>query len=328
MIKVLKPGLFTTIQDGGRIGYYEIGLPPSGALDKYSYLLSNLLVGNDPDAAVLEVTYMGPELEFLSDAFIAITGGEIPPKINGNPIPMYESIKVNAGDVLSFDFLKSGARVYLSVSGGFDVPKVMGSRSTYTRSGIGGVEGRTIKENDILHLGEVKSQNIKEGVKIPASFLSTFSNYYELRVVEGLYNHRITQESIDLFYKTEWTVTPEANRVGYRLQGERLEFIPRKQPYGAGSNPSNVVDTGYPIGSIQIPDGVEPIILLDDAVTSGGYATIGTVISSDLNILAQAKTHDKIKFISVTMEEAVQARKEFKAKIEQIKKVIGNYQLN
>lgn len=326
MIKVLNPGLYTTIQDAGRIGYYEIGLPPSGALDKYSYRLSNLLVGNEPDDAVLEITYMGPELEFLSDALIAITGGEIPPKINGKTFSMYETISVNAGDILSFDYLKSGARVYLSVSGGFDVPKVMGSRSTYTRSAIGGVEGRTLKANDILHFGDSKREHVKEGTKLPATFIPAFSDYYELRMVEGLYSHRIKQESIDLFYKTVWTVTPEANRVGYRLQGERLEFIDRKQPYGAGSNLSNVVDTGYPIGSIQIPDGVEPIILLDDAVTSGGYATIGTVISSDLNILAQAKTHDKIKFISVTMEEALLARNDFKAKIKQIEEIIHHYE--
>ncbi|AMQ07840.1 biotin-dependent carboxyltransferase family protein [Sporosarcina psychrophila] len=322
MINVLKPGLHTTIQDFGRVGYYEIGMPPSGALDKYSYSVANLLVGNDPKAAVLEITYMGPELEFKENTLIAITGGEIPPKINRESVPMYETLKINAGDVLSFDFLKNGARVYLSVAGGIDVPEIMSSRSTYTLSKIGGINGRALKEGDTLFIGNLKNKSIKEGVKLPPELITEFSNTHELRIIEGLYNHRITQESRERFFEIEWTVTPDANRVGYRLKGERLNFVPRKQPYGAGSNPSNVVDVGYPIGSIQIPDGIEPIILLNDAVTSGGYATVGTVISADLDVLAQAKTHDKLKFISISMGEALQVRKEQNKRIEMIEEFI------
>ena len=309
MIKVITPGLQTTIQDNGRIGYYEVGMPPSGAMDKFSYIVGNLLVGNNENAAALEITYMGPTLEFQEDAIIALTGGEIPPKINGQSVPMWEALAVKAGDQLSFDFVKNGARVYLAVAGGFDVPLVMGSRSTYTLCGIGGLDGRQLQENDIL----------KIGARIDDSFIPQFSNQHEIRVVLGLCSYRLTEESKERFFSIDWTVSTEANRVGYRFRGERLNFVERKQPFGAGSNPSNVVDLGYPIGSIQVPDGIEPIALLNDAVTGGGYATIGTIISADLNKLAQVKTNESVRFVAVDIEEALSARKEIKNKLNQIK---------
>ncbi|KZM55508.1 biotin-dependent carboxyltransferase family protein [Aeribacillus pallidus] len=319
MIKVITPGLQTTIQDNGRIGYYEVGMPPSGAMDKYSYIVGNLLVGNNENAAALEITYMGPTLEFQEDAIIALTGGEIPPKINGQSVPMWEALAVKAGDQLSFDFVKNGARVYLAVAGGFDVPLVMGSRSTYTLCGIGGLDGRQLQENDILKIGNENIRPAKIGARIDDSFIPQFSNQHEIRVVLGLCSYRLTEESKERFFSIDWTVSTEANRVGYRFRGERLNFVERKQPFGAGSNPSNVVDLGYPIGSIQVPDGIEPIALLNDAVTGGGYATIGTIISADLNKLAQVKTNESVRFVAVDIEEALSARKEIKNKINQIK---------
>lgn len=319
MIKVITPGLQTTIQDNGRIGYYEVGMPPSGAMDKFSYIVGNLLVGNNENAAALEITYMGPTLEFQEDAIIALTGGEIPPKINGQSVPMWEALAVKAGDQLSFDFVKNGARVYLAVAGGFDVPLVMGSRSTYTLCGIGGLDGRQLQENDILKIGNENIRPAKIGARIDDSFIPQFSNQHEIRVVLGLCSYRLTEESKERFFSIDWIVSTEANRVGYRFRGERLNFVERKQPFGAGSNPSNVVDLGYPIGSIQVPDGIEPIALLNDAVTGGGYATIGTIISADLNKLAQVKTNESVRFVAVDIEEALSARKEIKDKINQIK---------
>ncbi|AXI38174.1 MAG: allophanate hydrolase [Bacillaceae bacterium] len=319
MIKVITPGLQTTIQDNGRIGYYEVGMPPSGAMDKFSYIVGNLLVGNNENAAALEITYMGPTLEFQEDAIIALTGGEIPPKINGQSVPMWEALAVKAGDQLSFDFVKNGARVYLAVAGGFDVPLVMGSRSTYTLCGIGGLDGRQLQENDILKIGNENIRPAKIGARIDDSFIPQFSNQHEIRVVLGLCSYRLTEESKERFFSIDWTVSTEANRVGYRFRGERLNFVERKQPFGAGSNPSNVVDLGYPIGSIQVPDGIEPIALLNDAVTGGGYATIGTIISADLNKLAQVKTNESVRFVAVDIEEALSARKEIKNILNQIK---------
>lgn len=319
MITVISPGLQTTVQDGGRIGYYEVGMPPSGAMDQYSYTVANLLVGNDESAAVLEITYMGPVLEFKSDTVIAITGGEIPPSVNGEAVAMWETIAIRAGDKLSFDFVKGGARVYLAVAGGIDVPLIMDSRATYTLCGIGGFEGRALQGNDQLQIGSMHEKQVKVGTRIADEFIPKFTKQHEIRVIMGLCSYRLTEESKERFFAIDWKVTPEANRVGYRFKGERLNFVEREQPFGAGSNPSNVVDLGYPIGSIQVPDGVEPIALLNDAVTGGGYATVATIISADLNKMAQVKTGETVKFISVAINEALEARKEVKEKLENIK---------
>ncbi|MCM3768697.1 biotin-dependent carboxyltransferase family protein [Neobacillus niacini] len=310
MIKVLKPGLQTTVQDQGRLGLYEIGMPPSGAMDQFALRVGNMIVGNHPNAAVLEITYIGPELIFEKDTQISLTGGLIPPKINGVPVPMWETLAVKAGDVLSFDFVKSGARIYLAVEGGIDVPLVMNSRSTYTLIGIGGFEGRALAEGDVLATGDLHERKVAAGTRIEESLIPTFGRSHEIRVIVGLCSYRLTEESKRIFLETEWTVTPEANRIGYRHKGQRLQFVEREQPFGAGSNPSNVTDLGYPIGSIQVPDGVEPIVLLHDAVTGGGYATVATVISTDLNRMGQIKTNEKVKFVSVGLEEALQIRKE------------------
>jgi len=324
MINVRKPGLQTTVQDMGRVGFYEIGMPPSGAMDKYAFTAANLLVGNHPNAAVLEITYMGPVLQFERSMKISLTGGEIPPRMNGQPVPMWETLQVLEGDVLSFDVVKSGARVYLAVEGGIDVPLFMGSRSTYTLIGIGGFHGRALAEGDRLAVGEQKEKDIPVGSRIPVELVPVFGKSHEIRIVVGLCSYRLTEESKELFLNTEWTVTPEANRIGYRHRGERLQFVEREQPFGAGSNPSNVTDLGYPIGSIQVPDGVEPIVLLHDAVTGGGYATIATVISSDLNRMAQIKTNEKVRFVSVTLEEALAARREGQRKLRQIADLLSS----
>lgn len=322
MINVRKPGLQTTVQDQGRIGYYEIGMPPSGAMDKFAFTAANLLVGNHPNAAVLEITYLGPVLEFGKKMKISLTGGEIPPRINDQPVPMWTTLQVQEGDQLSFDFVKAGARVYLAVEGGIAVPLVMGSRSTYTLIGIGGFEGRALAEGDVLYTADMRAKSVPAGTSIPPALVPVYSNSHEIRVVMGLCSYRLTEESKQTFLETEWTVTPEANRTGYRHRGERLHFVEREQPFGAGSNPSNVTDLGYPIGSIQVPDGVEPIVLLHDAVTGGGYATIATVISSDLDRMAQVKTNDKVRFVSVSLAEALAARKEVQIKLNQIRETI------
>ena len=322
MINVRKPGLQTTVQDQGRIGYYEIGMPPSGAMDKFAFSVANLLVGNHPNAAVLEITYLGPVLEFGKKMKISLTGGEIPPRINGQPVPMWTTLQVQEGDQLSFDFVKGGARVYLAVEGGIAVPLIMGSRSTYTLIGIGGYEGRALAEGDVLYTADMREKCVPVGTSIDPSLIPAYGKSHEIRVVMGLCSYRLTEESKQTFLDTEWTVTPEANRTGYRHRGERLHFVEREQPFGAGSNPSNVTDLGYPIGSIQVPDGVEPIVLLHDAVTGGGYATIATVISSDLDRMAQVKTNDKVRFVSVTLPEALEARKEKKETLNKIKEAI------
>jgi biotin-dependent carboxylase-like uncharacterized protein len=318
-IKVRQPGLLTTVQDTGRFGEYALGMPPSGAMDVFSYQVGNYLVGNEEGTAGLEITYFGPELEFTEAAIIAVTGAEMPPKINGEEAPTWEALEVGDGDVLSFDYLKNGARSYLAVAGGIDVPVFMHSRSTYTLIGLGGHEGRALQEGDELEIGESPSGSEQVGKSVDDDHIPAYSRETELRVIIGLASYRLTEESMEEFLNTTWTVTPDADRVGYRYRGGELKFVEREQPAGAGSDPANVVDFGYPIGSIQVPGGVEPIVLMNDAVTGGGYATIGTVISADRDRLAQTKTNDKTRFRSVELDEALEARKQRRQQMEEIK---------
>jgi biotin-dependent carboxylase-like uncharacterized protein len=322
-IRVQSPGLLTTVQDTGRLGEYAIGMPPSGAMDVFSYQVGNYIVGNEEGAAGLEMTYLGPELEFTEDAVIAITGAEMPPKINGEEAPTWEVVAVGAGDVLSFDYLGSGARSYLAVAGGIDVPIFMHSRSTYTLIGLGGLEGRALQEGDELEVGEGEDRSDRVGMAVDEDHVPTYSKETELRVIIGLASYRLTEESMEEFLNTTWTVTPDADRVGYRYKGGELKFVEREQPAGAGADPANVVDFGYPIGSIQVPGGVEPIVLMNDAVTGGGYATIGTVISADRDRLAQTKTNDKTRFLSVDLDEALEAREERRQLMVQIKQSLS-----
>jgi biotin-dependent carboxylase-like uncharacterized protein len=322
-IRVRQPGLLTTVQDTGRFGEYAIGMPPSGAMDVFSYQVGNYLVGNEDGAAGLEITYFGPELEFTEDAVIAITGAEMPPKMNGEEAATWEVLQVSSGDVLSFDYLKNGARSYLAIAGGIDVPVFLHSRSTYTLIGLGGHEGRALQEGDELEIGEASDTSGRVGMAIAQEQIPAYSKETELRVMIGLASYRLTEESMEEFLNTEWTVTPDADRVGYRYKGGELEFIEREQPAGAGADQANVVDFGYPVGSIQVPGGVEPIVLMNDAVTGGGYATIGTVISVDRDKLAQTKTNDKTRFRSVDLEEALKARKERRQQMEEIKEALS-----
>ncbi len=323
-IKVNQPGLLTTVQDTGRFGEYAIGMPPSGAMDVFSYQVGNYLVGNEEGSAGLEITYFGPELEFTEDAVIAITGAEMPPKINGEEASTWKTIKVEAGDVISFDYLKNGARSYLAVAGGIDVPEFLGSRSTYTLIGLGGHEGRALQEGDELKIGEARDgAEGRVGTALDEGQIPTYASETELRVIIGLASYRLTEAGMEEFLGTEWEVTPDADRVGYRYKGGELEFVEREQPAGAGAEQANVVDFGYPVGSIQIPGGVEPIVLMNDAVTGGGYATIGTVISVDRDKLAQSKTNDKTRFRSVDLDEALEARKERRRQMEEIRQSLN-----
>jgi biotin-dependent carboxylase-like uncharacterized protein len=321
-IRVQSPGLLTTVQDTGRLGEYAIGMPPSGAMDVFSYQVGNYLVGNEEGAAGLEITYFGPGLEFTEDAVVAVTGAQMPPKINGEEAPTWETLAVESGDVLTFDYLQNGARAYLAVAGGIDVPVFMHSRSTYTLIGLGGHEGRALAEGDELALGEAGDRSDRVGMAVVEQQIPQYSKETELRVIIGLASYRLTEESMEEFLSTTWTVTPDADRVGYRYKGGELGFVELEQPAGAGADQANVVDFGYPVGSIQVPGGVEPIVLMNDAVTGGGYATIGTVISADRDKLAQTKTNDKTRFRSVDLEEALAAREQRRKQMAEIKEAL------
>src|ERR1700716_1241149 len=217
-IKVLKPGLSTTVQDLGRPGYYNIGIPLSGGMDRHALAAANLLVGNAGGAAVVGAVFMGPELEFTDDAMVAVTGAELPPKLDGAPQVTWSSFKVKRGQKLSFDFLKKGARAYIAVAGGIDVPVVLGSRSTYALGALGGFKGRKLETGDELPVGAVPA-SLKEGRTVSEDLRGLPKAMpTELRVTPGLYWHRLTEAAGKGFFADTWKVAPEADRIGYRFK--------------------------------------------------------------------------------------------------------------
>lgn len=322
-IEILKPGLSTQVQDLGRPGYYHLGLPISGAMDRHALVAANRLVGNEAGAAALEAVFMGPEIGFGADALVAVTGAAMPPKVDGVEQPGWTAFPVKAGQVLSFGFLKAGARAYIAISGGIDVPLVLGSRSTYALGGLGGFEGRPLKAGDTLALG-VPTGAAREGASVAETLRRPIGASQTLRVLPGLYWHRVTEGSKGTFFEDEWKVAPEADRIGYRFRGGRkLDLEPREQPFGAGSDPSNIVDSCYPYGSVQVPGGTEPIVLHRDAVSGGGYFMLGTVISADMDLIGQLQPHQAVRFESVTMEAALAARHDAKALADGVEAALG-----
>jgi biotin-dependent carboxylase-like uncharacterized protein len=309
-LEVLNGGLLTTVQDGGRHGAYDIGMPPSGAMDDFSFRVANLLVGNDENAAVLEATYLGPRLRFEEDGIVAVTGADMLPNVDGEPRAAWEAFTVHAGETLAFGYLSAGARCYIAVAGGIDVPPMLGSRSTFARVAFGGYQGRQLATGDRLALGAPRPAAARmPGVRVAENDRPAFSNETEIRIVLGLYDQRLTPGSLAAFLDAEWTVTPNADRVGYRYRGVELETIERGEvPFGVGSSPWNTCSLNYPLGVIQVPGGVEPIVLMRDGVTGGNYVSVGTVISADLDRVAQTKTHETTKFSSVTLDAALAAR--------------------
>ena len=223
---------------------------------------------------------------------------------------------------LSFDFLKSGARAYIAISGGIDTPEALGSRSTYPIGALGGVNGRNIQVGDVLPIGE--GDMIEEGQSVPAELRRLPGTPTELRVLPGLYWHRLTEAAQDGFFEDDWAVALEADRMGYRFKGGRpLEFVEREQPFGAGADPSNIVDGCYSYGSIQVPGGLEPIALHRDAVSGGGYFTLGAIISADMDLIGQLQPHTPVKFRKVEMAEATTARKARKKMLSDIRAHLG-----
>lgn len=314
MIKLLDPGLQTTTQDLGRFGWYKIGMPPSGAMDQLSLRVGNLLVGNPPNACGLETTFVGPEIEFGQDTIFAVTGARFDLRLNGTPVSMWLAHHATRGDKLTCGDAQQGVRSYICVAGGIDVKPLLGSRSTYLLANFGGVDGRRLIAGDVLATGDAQAQAFAMvGRRFDTRLVPPLARDAEIRVVVGLCSYRLTPESLQEALSSVWEVSTEADRVGYRLKGPTLKFKDREPPFGAGSNPSNVVDVGYPVGSIQVPGGLEAILLMRDAVTGGGYATICTVIQRDLDRVAQLAPGAKVRMREVTIDQAIALRSEYTA---------------
>ncbi|STQ87146.1 biotin-dependent carboxyltransferase [Helicobacter muridarum] len=313
-IKVIQPGLATYVEDSGRYGYYHLGIPPGGALDQLSFKAGNLLLGNDENAAALEISLMGPILEFSEKSYVVITGAEMTPIVNGDKRSTYSVVEIPAGGKLSFDFLHGGARSYICVKGGIDVPIVMNSRSTYPLGGIGGYKGRKLQANDELLIGGFDSAP-EVGRSLSDEFKVSLKPEETLRVIVGLQDYKLTEESLQGLFEDIFVVSSEADRTGYRFKnGRKFKYRNLPQPFGAGSDPSNIADACYPVGSMQAPGGNEPIVLLRDAPSGGGFAMYCTVISCDLDKMGQLPPNHKVRFKSITMEEALQARKLYQAR--------------
>lgn len=295
--KVLSPGLFTTVQDKGRYGFQQFGVPVTGVLDTFSAEIANFLVGNNKDAAVLEFTVTGPKLLIMDNAYIAVTGAEMAVKLNGQEITAWSAFRVRSGDKLEIGQAKSGCRGYLAVTGGIEVPLVMGSRSCYIGAKIGGHKGRPLLAGDILARGV--GCFLQEPRKIPDELLPEFSSDIVLRAIPGPQDDYF-EEGLEIFFTSEYKVSLDANRMGYRLEGGVI-----KQKSGM---PGSIISESSFAGGIQIPPSGQPIILLAEQ-TVGGYTKIATIISSDLNLVAQASPGDRIRFEQVNLETAYAEKK-------------------
>ena len=322
---IKNPGLATTVQDQGRTGHYNVGIPQSGSMDQYSAELGNALVGNTAKEAVLECTYLGPVLTTELDAVIAVTGAPVEVKVNGETRPQWARLQLNAGDELSFGVIRGGTRYYIAVQGGIDVPEVLGSRSTYSLGAIGGFHGRKLEAGDHVPLGRpVNGGALPVADTVPEEFRPVFEKEQTVRIVLGLYDHRLTEEGLENLLNAEWKLTPVADRMGLRYSGPGVKWKEREQPFGAGSDPSNIVDAGYAVGSIQIPGGTQPIILHRDAVSGGGYAMVGTVISADMDLVARAAPGTSTRFIAVSLDEALGARKDLADRKKNARAALGH----
>ena len=306
IFNVIQPGIFTTIQDLGRRGYFASGIPPSGAMDRFSLRFGNLLVKNPLGEAGIEITAVGPKLEVVTDTVIALTGAPFEAKVNGKVIPSWQTVSIKAGDVLTLGRPATGFRGYICVAGGIDVPLMLGSKSTYAMGKFGGFRGRPLKKGDILLAGpprasleELKGRRAKDG--IPPSMAGGIA---ELRVVLGPQDDHVRDDSVREFLTEPYRASIHSDRVGYRFEGPRLFFKEREQSRDAGSDPSNIVDDGNAIGAIQIPAGKEPICMGPDGVSMGGYVKIACLIAADMDRLAQVGTGQTVRFKSVSVEEA------------------------
>lgn len=309
---VEKPGVLTTVQDAGRHGYQEFGVPVAGAADEFAFQLANLLVGNPPHEAALELTMAGPVLRVLEGGVIAVTGADMGPQLNGVPFPMWEAVRVAPGDVLAFGWARCGCRAYLAVAGGIDVPPVMGSRATYLRGALGGLEGRSLAEGDMLRSGaprvppeelagcRIPPEHVPEEYKMPPPGAT-----WTVRVVLGPQDNHFTARGIATFLGNAYRVTAECDRMGCRLEGPPVEHL--KKP--------DIISEGIPLGAIQVPGHGQPIIMLQDRQTTGGYAKIATVITSDLWKVAQARPGEFIRFTAVSLAEAHRAYARFREQV-------------
>ena len=296
---VIRQGMLTTIQDLGRWGHQHMGVPVAGPMDWYSHRLANQLVGNDADAAALEITLIGPELEASTPATCVVQGARFEATVNGDPVDTERPFVIPAGGRVRFGARREGARATLAVAGGIDVPEELGSRSTSIISGIGPFDGRALQPGDVLPVGaRNQSRFLSTGrqLKLPEGGA-------RLRVIRGPHDARFSSTALDTLLTARFTITPQSNRMGYRLEG----------PVLVQSGSADILSDATPIGSLQVPASGQPILLMADRQTTGGYPKICTVITADLPLAGQLAPGDWIEFRECTSSDAVVALREREA---------------
>lgn len=301
MLEILDPGLLTTVQDAGRKGWARYGVPPSGPLDEVAFAAANVLVGNPPDAAALEVTFTGPTLRVTRECLIAVCGATFDLWVGTLPAPMWHAVYLRAGRIITFGARRSGARAYLAISGGIALPPFLGSQATYLPGGFGGLDGRALRAGDRLPLGSTAARDLAQraGCVWPLDHRPPYTPEPVLRVVLGPQDDYFTAEGLATFLNSAYQLTPEADRMGARLQGPPI----------AHRGPTGIVSDGVVAGSVQAPPDGQPIVMLADHQTTGGYPKIATVVRADLPLLAQCLPGDSaascvVRFAAVTLAEA------------------------
>ncbi|MBY7144141.1 biotin-dependent carboxyltransferase family protein [Virgibacillus sp. NKC19-3] len=287
LFHVIRPGILTTFQDMGRSGYQQYGVPVSGAMDRFALQLANILVGNSRSAACLEITLLGPVLKACTTLTIAITGADLEAKVNERNIPLWTTVSMHKGDKLTFGKHQSGVRAYIAVAGGFEAPGVFGSMATDVKAGF----GAPIERSEHIYGFPVDAPS---GIGLQKRFIPTYKKAIEVAVVEGPHTHLFTKEGHDHFFSSIHTVDANSNRMGYRLTSNKVEV----------KKDAEIFSDAVPFGGVQIPSNGQPIILMADRQTTGGYPRIGTVISSDLHKIAQLVPKGEITFKPISVEVA------------------------
>jgi len=287
-IRIIDPGPLSLVQDSGRFGYQDRGVPVSGAMDVRALRIANILAGNRDSWAGVEITWGGFQAEFLEQAQIAVTGADPKPRLNGRSFPCWSVVSARKGDILEMDCPESGCRTYLALNGGVDVSEVMGSRSTYVRGGFGGHLGRSLQKGDVLGMGERGKTPVSA---CPRALIPKYCEHPVLRVTLGPQSDALTPESLRFFLSSPYTVTDRCDRMGYSLKG----------PVLAHRHKADIVSDGTVFGAVQIPGNGQPIILMADRQTIGGYAKPATVISVDLSLLAQMVPGSSVHFEAVSL---------------------------
>ena len=310
-IEIIEAGLLTTVQDRGRYGFQRFGMPVAGAMDVFALRVGNALVGNSDSEAGLEMTVLGPKIRFLAEAWIALTGADLGAELNGESLAFWRSAQVAKDDVLSFQGPQDGMRAYLTIAGGIDVPVVMGSRSTYLKAAIGGFQGRALMPGDVLEAGDVEASFIAR--QAPSRLSRGYGSEHEVRVVLGPQDDRFTRAGLEAFLGSKYTVAMQSDRMGYRLEGPAIEHV----------EGPDVISDGTAFGAVQVPGDGQPIVLLADRGTTGGYTKVATVISSDLHKFAQAMPGHTVSFVEVSIAEAHELYRSREALLEGIRTDAG-----